>query len=62
VIPQLGPVSVKVNLDYILILVTNSMITLVDGEERGRGTASRKYVAMNIAASVALASLRQEDP
>lgn len=38
------------------------MVTLVDGEERGRGTASRKHVAMNSAANAALASLRQEDP
>lgn len=38
------------------------MVILVDGEERGTGTAARKHLARNIAANVALASLREEDP
>ena len=40
---------------------TNSMILPVDGEERGRGTAARKHLARDIAANVALASLREEN-
>jgi hypothetical protein len=36
------------------------VIILVDGQERGTGTAARKHVARNIAANVALASLRQD--
>lgn len=37
------------------------MILPVDGEERGRGTAARKHLARDIAANVALASLREEN-
>lgn len=46
----------------VLILAANSIITLVDGQERGTGTAARKHVAKNIAANIVLASLREEDP
>jgi hypothetical protein len=41
-------------------LPTNSSV-LVDGEERGRGTAARKHLARDIAANVALAFLREEN-
>jgi hypothetical protein len=46
----------------IFLFATNSVVILVDGQERGRGTAARKHVASDIAADVALASLREEDP
>jgi hypothetical protein len=60
--PQHGNVCAKVIRKFILILPANPVIILVDGEARGSGTASRKYVAKNIAANIALASLRKEDP
>lgn len=41
---------------------TWTSVCKIDGEERGTGTAARKHLARNIAANVALASLREEDP